>query len=114
MRVATDIGGTFTDLVYVDKNGVFDVAKDHTTPHQYEKGVINVIEKSGISTTDIEMFIHGSTIVINTLTERKGVKVGLITTKGMRDVLEIARGNRPDLYNFKYQKPQSLDRKSTR
>lgn len=106
MRVATDIGGTFTDLVYVDRHGVFDVAKDHTTPRKYEKGVINVISKSGISTADIEMFIHGSTVVINTLTERKGVKVGLITTKGMRDVLEIARGNRPDLYNFKYQKPQ--------
>src|SRR5699024_5323198 len=106
MRVATDIGGTFTDLVYLDESGVFDVEKDHTTPHAYEKGVMNVIEKSGISTTDIDMFIHGSTIVINTLTERKGAKVGLITTKGMRDVLEIARGNRPDLYNFKYQKPK--------
>lgn len=106
MRVATDIGGTFTDLVYLDESGVFDVEKDHTTPHAYEKGVMNVIEKSGISTTDIDMFIHGSTIVINTLTERKGAKVGLITTEGMRDVLEIARGNRPDLYNFKYQKPK--------
>src|SRR5699024_8368092 len=105
MRVATDIGGTFTDLVYFNENGEFDVAKDHTTPSQYEKGVLNVIEKSGISTKDIEMFIHGSTIIINTLTERKGVKVGLITTTGMRDVLEIGRGNRPDLYNFKYQKP---------
>ena len=106
MRVATDIGGTFTDLVYVNKNGEFDVAKDHTTPGEYEKGVMNVIKKSGISPTDIEMFIHGSTVVINTLTERKGVKVGLITTKGTKDVLEIARGNRPDLYNFKYKKPE--------
>lgn len=106
MRVATDIGGTFTDLVYVNKNGEFDVAKDHTTPGEYEKGVMNVIKKSGISPTDIEMFIHGSTVVINTLTERKGVKVGLITTKGIKDVLEIARGNRPDLYNFKYKKPE--------
>lgn len=106
MRVATDIGGTFTDLVYVNKKGEFDVAKDHTTPGEYEKGVMNVIKKSGISPTDIEMFIHGSTVVINTLTERKGVKVGLITTKGTKDVLEIARGNRPDLYNFKYKKPE--------
>lgn len=105
MRVATDIGGTFTDLVYINENGEFDIAKDHTTPGQFEKGVLNVIEKSGISTKDIEFFIHGSTIVINTLTERKGVKVGLITTSGMRDVLEIGRGNRPDLYNFRYQKP---------
>src|SRR5699024_2941883 len=108
MRVATDIGGTFTDLVYINDHGEFDVAKDHTTPGEFENGVMNVIQKSGISHEDIEMFIHGSTVVINTLTERKGVKVGLITTKGTRDVLEIARGNRPDLYNFKYKKPEAF------
>ncbi|MFS0646875.1 hydantoinase/oxoprolinase family protein [Siminovitchia sp. 179-K 8D1 HS] len=106
MRVATDIGGTFTDLVYVDDSGKFGVAKAHTTPAQFEKGVMNVLEKSGVSPKSIDMFIHGSTVVINALTERKGVKVGLITTKGTRDVLEIARGNRPDLYNFRYQKPE--------
>lgn len=105
MRVATDIGGTFTDLVYVDNNGKFGVAKAHTTPDQFENGVLNVIQKSELNPSTIEMFIHGTTIVINALTERKGVKVGLITTKGTRDVLEIARGNRPDLYNFRYQKP---------
>lgn len=49
--------------------------------------------------------IHGTTVVINALTERKGVKTGLITTKGFRDVLEIGRGNRPDLFNLKYEKP---------
>jgi len=106
MRVATDIGGTFTDLVYVDDNGNFGAAKAHTTPSQFEKGVMDVIEKSGVSPKSIDMFIHGSTVVINALTERKGVKVGLITTKGTRDVLEISRGNRPDLYNFRYQKPE--------
>lgn len=108
MRVATDIGGTFTDLVYINEHGEFDVAKDHTTPGEFENGVMNVIQKSGISSDEIEMFIHGSTVVINTLTERKGVKVGLITTKGTKDVLEIARGNRPDLYNFKYKKPKAF------
>src|SRR5699024_5517668 len=106
MRVATDIGGTFTDLVHVDHQGEFGVAKDHTTPKKYEKGVMNVIQKSKIPHEEIDMFIHGSTVVINTLTERKGAKVGLITTEGIRDVIEIARGNRPDLYNFKYQKPK--------
>lgn len=106
MRVATDIGGTFTDLVYVDDQGTFGYAKSHTTPPNFEDGVINVIRKSSIDFDEIDMFIHGSTVVINALTERKGVKVGLLTTKGTRDVLEIARGNRPDLYNFKYQKPE--------
>lgn len=105
MRVATDIGGTFTDLVYLDENGKVGVAKSHTTPPNFEKGVIDVIEKSGIEQKAIKTFIHGTTVIINALTERKGVKTGLITTKGFRDVLEIARGNRPDLFNVRYQKP---------
>lgn len=106
MRVATDIGGTFTDLVYVNEQGNIGVAKSHTTPPHFEQGVIDVIEKSGIHPDEIETFIHGTTVVINALTERKGVKTGLITTKGFRDVLEIGRGNRPDLFNFRYIKPE--------
>ncbi|WP_269409446.1 hydantoinase/oxoprolinase family protein [Lentibacillus daqui] len=106
MRVATDIGGTFTDLIYIDNEGNMGFDKAHSTPPNFENGIIDVIEKSGISFESIDMFFHGSTVVINTLTERKGAKVGLITTKGTRDVLEIARGNRPDLYNFKYEKPK--------
>ncbi|RYM04985.1 hydantoinase/oxoprolinase family protein [Sporolactobacillus sp. THM7-7] len=105
MRVATDIGGTFTDLVYADKEGGIHFTKAHTTPPNFEKGVIDVLDKSRLDTRSIETFIHGSTVIINALTERKGVKTGLITTKGTRDVLEIARGNRPDLYNFRYVKP---------
>ncbi|MGE7664684.1 hydantoinase/oxoprolinase family protein [Ureibacillus composti] len=105
MRVATDIGGTFTDLVYIDEQGKVGVAKSHTTPPNFENGVLNVIEVSGIKTEELETFIHGTTVIINALTERKGVKTGLITTKGFRDVLEIARGNRPDLFNIQYKKP---------
>ncbi|XZF76972.1 hydantoinase/oxoprolinase family protein [Bacillus sp. AL-1R] len=106
MRVATDIGGTFTDLVYVDGEGNFGIAKSSTTPPKFEEGVINVIEKSEIDQKSINTFIHGTTVIINALTERKGVKTGLITTKGFRDVLEIARGNRPDLFNAQYEKPE--------
>lgn len=105
MRVATDIGGTFTDLVFVDEKGNVQVEKSSTTPPDFEKGVLEVIRKSGINTSEIEEFIHGSTVVINAITERKGVKTALITTKGFRDVLEIARGNRPDLFNVRYEKP---------
>ncbi|QTD40891.1 hydantoinase/oxoprolinase family protein [Sporosarcina sp. Te-1] len=105
MRVATDIGGTFTDLVYVDEKGNVQVEKSSTTPPHFEKGVLEVIQKSGLNTSEIEEFIHGSTVVINAITERKGVKTALITTKGFRDVLEIARGNRPDLFNIRYEKP---------
>lgn len=105
MRVATDIGGTFTDLVSVDEQGRISIAKSHTTPPHFEQGVIDVIQKSGIDPKQIEAFIHGTTVIINALTERKGAKTALITTKGFRDVLEIGRGNRPDLYNVRYQKP---------
>ncbi|MGY0692182.1 hydantoinase/oxoprolinase family protein [Virgibacillus sp. FSP13] len=106
MRVATDIGGTFTDLVYVDDKGQVEVAKSHTTPPNFEKGVIDVLDKSNIDKEAISTFIHGTTVIINALTERKGAKTGLITTKGFRDILEIARGNRPDLFNIRYEKPQ--------
>ncbi|MGG3422158.1 hydantoinase/oxoprolinase family protein [Heyndrickxia faecalis] len=105
MKVATDIGGTFTDLVYVNDRGDLGIAKSHTTPPNFEQGVMDVIQQAGIESDAIKTFIHGTTVIINALTERKGAKTGLITTKGFRDVLEIARGNRPDLYNVRYQKP---------
>jgi N-methylhydantoinase A len=105
MRVATDIGGTFTDLVYVDDGGKMGIAKSHTTPPNFERGVMNVLDESEINLDQLNTFIHGTTVIINALTERKGVKTGLITTKGFRDVLEIARGNRPDLFNVRYEKP---------
>jgi N-methylhydantoinase A len=108
MRVATDIGGTFTDIVYIDKNGEINVDKAHTTPPNFEKGVINVIKKAGINTEEVESFVHGTTVIINALTERKGAKTALITTKGFRDVLDIQRGNRPDLFNLRYKKPESF------
>ncbi len=106
LRVATDIGGTFTDLVYVTPEGEVGTAKSHTTPGQYEKGVMDVIEASHITPSEFVSFVHGTTIVINAITERKGAKVGLLTTEGFRDILEIGRGNRPDFFNLEYPKPK--------
>lgn len=106
MRIATDIGGTFTDIVYIAEDGQIGVEKAHTTPPNFEKGVIDVIEKSNISKQAVKSLNHGTTVIINALTERKGAKTGLITTKGFRDMLEIARGNRPDLFNLMYKKPE--------
>ncbi|CAM1368011.1 hydantoinase/oxoprolinase family protein [Tenacibaculum xiamenense] len=110
MRVATDIGGTFTDLVCLefDENtgkpkGV-KVAKSDTTPSNFEQGILDTIRKGNIDLTAVNFFAHGTTVVINALTEKKGVKTALITTKGFRDVLEIARCNRPDLFNFNFVK----------
>src|SRR5262249_44420042 len=110
IRAATDVGGTFTDLVYFFTNpetGAQEIvtAKSDTTPPDYERGVMNVIAKSGVPVDEIAVMAHGTTVVINALTERKGVRTALITTEGFRDVLEIARGNRPDFFNLHYVKP---------
>lgn len=106
IRVATDIGGTFTDLVYVTSNGAVSTAKSHTTPSQFEQGVMDVIEASHISPGEFISFVHGTTIVINAITEKKGAKTALLTSAGFRDVLEIGRGTRPDYFNLEYQKPK--------
>ncbi len=105
MRVATDIGGTFTDLVAVDDRGALVLEKAHTTPPQFEQGVMEVMRKSGVDYRSITEFFHGTTTIINALTERKGAKTGLLTTRGFRDILELARGNRPDLFNMVFEKP---------
>lgn len=110
IRVATDVGGTFTDLVCFEtdnKTGKSRIvtAKSDTTPPDFEKGVLNVLAKGAVNPAQVDFLAHGTTVVINALTERKGVKVGLITTCGFRDTLEIARGNRPDFFNLHYQKP---------
>ncbi len=109
-RVATDVGGTFTDLVCFEtdeETGASRIvtAKSDTTPPDFEKGVLDVLEKGGIDPSGVDFLAHGTTVVINALTERKGVKVGLVTTEGFRDTLEIARGNRPDFFNLHYEKP---------
>jgi N-methylhydantoinase A len=108
LRAATDIGGTFTDLMAVDEHGAVVTRKCHTTPPDFEEGVIDVIGKGGLDPAEITDFIHGTTTIINALTERKGAKTALITTKGFRDVLEIARCNRPDLFNLVFAKPRAF------
>lgn len=106
-NIAVDIGGTFTDLVGVDEaTGELSLSKDSTTPADFANGVLNVMSKSGISLPDVRRFVHGSTVIINALTERKGSPTALLTTKGFRDVLEIGRANRPDLYSYHYAKPR--------
>jgi N-methylhydantoinase A len=107
MRVASDIGGTFTDLVSLDeKTGRMGVSKASTTPRNFAQGVVETLRKARVKVPDTSFFVHGCTVVINALTERKGARTGLITTKGFRDVLEITRANRPDLYNMYYTKPK--------
>src|SRR5882762_1633387 len=111
IRAATDVGGTYTDLVYytidsvTGQCGKVRTAKVDTTPPHFERAVMASFRKGDVETGDMDFFAHGATVVINAITERKGARVGLITTRGFRDVLEIARGNRPDLFNFDFRKP---------
>jgi N-methylhydantoinase A len=103
-RVATDAGGTFTDLVGFDEaTGDIFVAKALTTPRDPSEGVIDTIRlaaATGLAPAAISLFVHGGTTVINAIAERKGVRTALVTTRGFRDVIAIGRGNRPDLYNL--------------
>lgn len=119
IRVATDVGGTFTDLVYFETDlatgrQTVRTAKSDTTPPDFEQGVLNVLARADVPAADIDFFAHGTTVVINALTERKGAKVALLTTEGFRDILEIQRGNRPDFFNPAYRKPQPFVRRFLR
>lgn len=105
-RMATDVGGTFTDLVQFDEDsGQVVIAKALTTPADPSQGVVDVIGLSRVDPGGVTYFAHGGTTVINAITERKGVRTALVTTAGFRDVLEIGRGNRPDLYNLTFHSP---------
>jgi len=102
-RLAVDIGGTFTDLVALDEaTGALDLGKTLTTPGNFADGVLDAIVESDIDLSDVSQFVHGTTVVINALTERTGCRVALVTTRGFRDVLEIQRANRRDMYNLLY------------
>src|SRR5260370_15503928 len=109
IRVATDVGGTYTGLIsYGDGRGDVVLSKRLTTVDDQSIGVLDAIgwaEQSGLEVDGIGFFVHGGTTVINAITERKGVKTALVTTAGFRDVLEIGRGNRPDLYNLRTRTP---------
>ncbi|MBI2351119.1 MAG: hydantoinase/oxoprolinase family protein, partial [Deltaproteobacteria bacterium] len=108
MRIAVDIGGTFTDLVALDDQGNLHRSKSLTTPEELARGIQDCFAKANIQLSTAEFFIHGSTIAINAVLERKGVATGLITTRGFRDVYEIGRGNRPEGYNLFFKRPVPL------
>jgi N-methylhydantoinase A len=100
LRVAVDIGGTFTDLVaYDEETHRLITVKTPSTPPEFIQGVLDALEKAEVNPQEITAFKHGSTIATNAIIERKGAKTGLLTTAGMRDVLGAGRANRPDLFN---------------
>jgi N-methylhydantoinase A len=107
--VAVDIGGTFTDLVAYDHDtGEVRYTKSPTTYGDFVAGIMECMAKARIASADMRFVNHGTTLVINALIERRGAKAALIATKGFRDVLEIARGNRPDPFDLHYRRDEPL------
>ena len=108
-RLGTDVGGTFTDGVLLDEStGKIQVSKVSSTPKNPATGTIQSMERFGVPLEEVTFLVHGTTVIINALIEGKGAKTALITTKGFRDVLEIGRSNRTDMYNALYSRPRSL------
>ena len=110
-RIGVDIGGTFTDFIVYDENdNKVIIDKIPTTPADPEKAVIEVVKRNlnKDQISKIDFFLHGTTVGLNALLERKGSKVGLLCTKGFRDIIEIRRGDRDEMYNLFWQPPPPL------
>jgi len=115
IRLAADIGGTFTDVAAFDENsGKLLLGKALSTPDHLVEGIQTGVERAGTAFADAGLFLHGSTIAVNTILERTGAKTALITTEGFRDVYEIGRINRPDSYNLFFQKHEPLVERALR
>jgi N-methylhydantoinase A len=107
--VAVDIGGTFTDLVAFDRRSDRVVyTKSPTTYGDFGTGILDCFDKVGLEPRDVALINHGTTLVINALIQRRGARAALVTTKGFRDVLEIARGNRPDPFDLYFKRDEPL------
>ena len=99
--IGVDVGGTFTDLIYVDKNnGSIEFAKVPTSSDNQAFGVMNAIQKAKLNLDEVKLIVHGTTTTTNALLERKLSKTGLITTKGFRDIIELGRRTRPKPYGM--------------
>jgi len=111
-RLGVDIGGTFTDIVLLGEDGAIHTKKILSSPPDYseaiETGVRQLLADSNVDVAQIVEFIHGTTVVTNTIIERKGDPVALITTAGFRDVLELGRFRAPTLYDSKFRKLDPL------
>lgn len=115
LRLAVDIGGTFTDLAAFDEaGGRLLFGKALSTHDALMDGIKNTAIGAGVAFRDAYLFLHGSTIAINTLLERTGAQTALLITEGFRDIYEIGRINRPDAYNLFFEKHRPLIDRSWR
>jgi N-methylhydantoinase A len=112
-RVGIDIGGTFTDVALVDEtSGRIEVAKVSTTPADFGQAVITGIRQglgtNAIAATDVSLLAHATTVVTNALLQKKGARAGFVATRGFRDLLELRRSSRADLYDLLQDAPDVL------
>ena len=111
-RLGIDVGGTFTDIVLLGDDGKLLTRKVSSSPDDYSRaimqGVRGLIEEAGLDPGTITEVGHGTTVATNTIIERKGPRVALITTRGFRDVLELGRYRLPRLYDLTWRKPDPL------
>src|SRR6476659_6625984 len=115
LRIAADVGGTFTDLAIFDEaTGRIRLGKTLTTPERLIEGMSTGVTKAGATFGAGQLFLHGTTVAINALLERKGAKTALVTTKGFRDIYEIGRVNRPEAYNLFFRKHRPLIERALR
>jgi N-methylhydantoinase A len=113
-RLAVDIGGTFVDAVELDqRDGRIRLAKAPTTPDRPWEGVLGALDQLGTPLAQVEVFIHGTTLGLNAVLQRRGVRTGIITNEGLRDVFLIGRANVPDrsMYDFQWEQPPPLTRR---
>jgi len=115
IRLAADIGGTFTDIALFDEaTGRLEFGKALSTPEHLVEGINAGVAKAGADYGKVGLFLHGSTIAINTILERTGAKTALLITEGFRDIYEIGRINRPDSYNLFFKKHEPLVERARR
>lgn len=115
LRLAVDIGGTFTDLAAFDETGKqLLFGKSLSTHDNLVTGIQETLDIAGVQFSEADLFLHGSTIAINTLLERSGAHTALLVTEGFRDIYEIGRINRPDAYNLFFSKHEPLIKRSLR
>jgi N-methylhydantoinase A len=111
-RVGVDIGGTFTDIVFLGADGTIHTKKVSSSVDNYARAIIagldEVFQTTGLGGPDVAEVLHGTTVASNAILELKGARTGLITTKGFRDVLEIRTLRMPRLYDLTWQKPPPL------
>ncbi len=107
-RIGVDVGGTFTDVVLAAPDGELTVAKVPSTPADQSEGVLAGVEATDVAVADLERFAHGTTVATNTVLERDGARVVLVTTAGFRDLLVIGRQDRPRLYDQAARRPEPV------